>query len=206
MLSKRSWFVLLIAIVDIQVWSLICHAQPSSTATMRSGESTSGFLQAVRPVDGPEAEQKRNTAPIPLRPLNTPSDRLVEPSVSEQPGWLTAMVSLVGVAGMLLLITKVLQKRSAPGKGRLPTAVLEVLGKASLDYKHNLFLVRWGSRLLLVTVSANGLQTLAELRDPDEINQMLRVVRRQEEENHVSGDDFLRISVNQSLVQGASDS
>ena len=116
------------------------------------------------------------------------------------------MVSLVGVAGMLLRITKVLQRRAAPGKGRLPTAVLEVLGKASLDYKHTLFLVRWGSRLLLVTVSANGLQTLAELRDPDEINQMLRVVRRQEEENHVSGDDFLRIPVNQSLVQGASDS
>ena len=206
MLSKRSGFVLLIAVVDIQVWSLICHAQPSSTATIRSGESTSEFLQTVRPVDGPEAEQQRNTAPLPLRPLNTPSHRLVEPSVSEQPGWLTAMVSLVGVAGMLLLITKVLQKRSAPGKGRLPTAVLEVLGKASLDYKHNLFLVRWGSRLLLVTVSANGLQTLAELHDPDEINQMLRVVRRKEEENHVSGDDFLRISVNQSLVQGATDS
>ena len=206
MLGKRSGFILLIAIVDIQVWSLICCAQPSSTATMRSGESTSEFLQSVRPVEGPEPEKKRDTAPLPLRPLNTPPLRSMEPSLSEQPAWLTTIVSLVAVAGLLLLMTKVLQKRSASGKGRLPTAVLEVLGKASLDYKHTLFLVRWGSRLLLVTVGANGLQTLAELRDPDEINQMLRVVRRKEEENHVSGDDFLKISANHTSVQGANDS
>jgi flagellar biogenesis protein FliO len=55
----------------------------------------------------------------------------------------------------------------------LPAAAVEVLGRTPLVRGQHLQLVRCGQRLLLLGVSANSAQTLAEVSDPQEVESLL---------------------------------
>jgi len=90
------------------------------------------------------------TSPAPPRPASPP---LVNWSV------LGLIVAALGA----LAVLKVAGKRRAPG---LPPDVFDVLGSASLGGQHSVRVVRFGPKTLLVSVSATGCQTLAELSDP----------------------------------------
>jgi hypothetical protein len=52
----------------------------------------------------------------------------------------------------------------------LPPEVVQVLGRKPLDYRHTIHLVRFGSRLLMLGTSQEGVTTLSEINDPAEID------------------------------------
>ena len=61
----------------------------------------------------------------------------------------------------------------------------EILGRGSLGAKHDVQLVRVGSRILLLGHSPNTIQTLVEITDPEEVQSMLQ--RCRSEQQHVRG-------------------
>jgi flagellar biogenesis protein FliO len=74
----------------------------------------------------------------------------------------------------LFLVAAWLMKRAAPKSMQsLPTAAVEVLGRAPLVRGQHLQLVRCGGRLLLLSVSATSSQTLVEIGDPHEVESLL---------------------------------
>jgi flagellar biogenesis protein FliO len=67
----------------------------------------------------------------------------------------------------------------------LPNDVLELLGRSPLGNRHQLQLLRLGRRLLLVSVTPDSAETLAEVTDTDEVNHLTGLCR-QEQTNSIT--------------------
>ncbi len=77
------------------------------------------------------------------------------------------------VLGLMMICIWVL-KRSMPKSSRvLPQEVAEVLGKVILSNRRTAQLLKLGNKLLLVSVTPDGAETLAEITDPEEVQQIL---------------------------------
>lgn len=78
--------------------------------------------------------------------------------------------AVVGLFGFILFLLKKYQKKRNPfGKGNF----IQVLGRTSLQPKTSIFLVQAGSRTLLIGVTDSNINTLADLTDDandDDIN------------------------------------
>ncbi len=81
--------------------------------------------------------------------------------------------SLAIVLGLFFLVVWLWRRAMPKSSGSLPTEVLEVLGRSPLANRHHLQLIRLGQRLLLVSVTSDNAQTLTEVTDVDEVNQLV---------------------------------
>ncbi len=91
----------------------------------------------------------------------------------------TVLTSLAVVLGLFLL--GVLNMKQANGRGgcaNLPGEVVQTLGRAPLAGRQEMHLVRVGKKLLLLSVTANGAETLTEITDPEEIDRLAGICRQ----------------------------
>lgn len=88
-------------------------------------------------------------------------------------GWLRTLAALAIVVVLIFAVRWVL-RRLAPGARarRLPEAV-EVLARTSVSARQQLLLVRLGRRLVLVGCGPEGMSTLSEVTDADEVSALL---------------------------------
>jgi flagellar biogenesis protein FliO len=91
-------------------------------------------------------------------------------------------VTIVGALGLVLgifLLTAWGIRRAAPqGLHPLPGEVFEVLGRAPLAGRQQAHLLRLGNKLMLVSVSPAGAETLAEITDPVEVDRVAGLCRQ----------------------------
>ncbi len=114
---------------------------------------------------------------LPLRRVSQPSSRSSESSRVGESIWNTAIVLGVICAGLVAVSIGLRRRRRSSG-GRLPVEAVEVLGRTAIDGRHAISLVRCGSRVLVLSVDATeGLSTLAEISDPDEVNLLTDLCR-----------------------------
>jgi flagellar biogenesis protein FliO len=125
-----------------------------------------------------DASAVESDASMPLKP-HAATDH--EPGKSSD-GLRTAVTvgaSLAIVLGAFFLFAWMMRRASPGGMGTLPVEAFEVVGRASLANRQQVQLLRCGNRLLLVAVghSASGgrVQTLTEITDPQEVNDLLRL-------------------------------
>jgi flagellar biogenesis protein FliO len=86
--------------------------------------------------------------------------------------------SLGAVLGLFFLLAWAM-RRGVPGAvGLLPAEALEVLGRAPLAGRQQVHLVRLGSKLVLVSVSPTGTETLSEVTEPDEVQRLIAICRQ----------------------------
>jgi flagellar biogenesis protein FliO len=85
---------------------------------------------------------------------------------------ITVAASLVLVLGLFLVVAWMLRKASPAGAAVLPKEVFELLGRAPLASRHQVHLVRCGRKLLLLSVSQAGIDSLAEIDDPVEVDRL----------------------------------
>lgn len=84
----------------------------------------------------------------------------------------TIFSSLALVLGLFFLIVW-FTRRAMPARAlALPKDVVEVLGRTPLQGRQQMQLVRLGNKLILLSVSANGTDSLAEISDPDEVQRL----------------------------------
>ena len=95
---------------------------------------------------------------------------------------LPSMNTLAGSLGIVLGIFFALawiMRRFAPqGLSILPGEAFEVLGRAPLAGRQQAHLLRLGNKLLLVSVTPTGAETLGEVTDPDEVERLTALCRR----------------------------
>ncbi len=110
-------------------------------------------------------------------------DQRAEPEAANRWQQITRQ-SWVPVAGSLALVLVLffalvaVLKRGMPAQGgKLPAAVLEVLGQATLGGKQQLHLLRCGDKLLLCCTTAAGVQTLTEICEPAEVERLSALCR-----------------------------
>ena len=80
--------------------------------------------------------------------------------------------SLAIVVGLFLLVAWVMRRGMPKSASLLPREALEVLGRAPLAGKHQVHLLRCGNKMLLVSVTAAGVETLTEITDPVEVDRI----------------------------------
>ena len=80
--------------------------------------------------------------------------------------------SLAIVLGLFFLVVWFLRRGSGTVGGALPSDVLQILGRSQLSPKQQLQLIRVGEKLVLVAVSAGGVQTLTEVTRADEVERL----------------------------------
>jgi len=86
--------------------------------------------------------------------------------------------SLAAVLGLFVAVTWFLKRGTPAGMLNLPKDAFEVYGRAPLNARQQVQLVRLGQRLLWVAVSTNGVQTLTEVTDPLEVERLSKACRR----------------------------
>jgi flagellar biogenesis protein FliO len=87
--------------------------------------------------------------------------------------WVQPLAALAIVVALIFLLRAVLKRL---GHGRQAAAggqVVQVLWRSHLSGRCELWLMRWGKRLLLVGIGAGGPVRLSEVSDPQEVSAML---------------------------------
>ena len=118
-------------------------------------------------------------APVDARPLKLapPSTRREPSEGPKQPvtsGNAIASVvsSLAVVLGLFFLVAWFARRGSPKGTLMLPTEVLEVLGRAPLSPRRQLHVVRFGNKLLLLSITAGAVEPVGEIDDPAEVERL----------------------------------
>lgn len=132
----------------------------------------------MRPAKAPS---RISSTPLRLTPPSTPArSGGNKPAVRRAgPSIITMVSSLTLVLSLLMVCMWVLRRSSRPAAvTRLPEAVLEVLGRSTLFGRQQLYLLRLGNKLLLLSVTAAGTETLAEITDGTEIDRIVGLCRQ----------------------------
>ena len=132
--------------------------------------------------ENPAVPQKPNILDTPLI-RKGPSDAkgVAKPLFSGGVGPVVSMfVSLFLVLTTFLILALLFKKVSPKGSRPLPKELFENLGRAPLTQKFQLHLLRLGNRLILVSVTLDGVQPITEITDPDEVLQLLGLCRQWE--------------------------
>lgn len=116
---------------------------------------------------------------IPLSPPGgTKPDREGDVSPSGMPSMVTTVASLGIVLGLFLVLAWFMRRMSPAAAAVLPKEAVEVLGQSTLGGKQHVQLLRCGNKLLLVSVSAAGMETLTEVTDPIEVDRLAGLCMR----------------------------
>ena len=84
----------------------------------------------------------------------------------------TLLGSLAVVLGLFLLLAWVVRMSLPKGPASLPRDAVEVLGRSLLTGRQYVHLIRCGNKMLLVSVTATGAETLTEITDPVEVDRL----------------------------------
>ncbi|MDR1140439.1 MAG: flagellar biosynthetic protein FliO [Planctomycetaceae bacterium] len=123
-----------------------------------------------------------------------------EKRLLDRPKIANAITPLISVFGSLLIVLAaflilvlLLKKVSPKGNRLLPKEAFEDLGRAMLTQKIQLHLLRLGNRLLLVSITPDGVSPITEMTDPDEVVALLGLCRQLD--TH-SSTEFFRKTLN----------
>ncbi len=181
MRTRRSLKILPVALVV--AW-LVALSGPSSAQDRGTGplarppqvakkESTPPALNpgSVAPSDSLESR------PLPVRKREAAGHDPTRSAGDALPGWGSSLGGLVVVIGIALAAAWTLKRIQPAGAERLPTEVVESLGRVPLVAGQQMHLVRCGAKLLLLSVTAQGAKTLTEITDPAEVARMTELCR-----------------------------
>lgn len=150
--------------------------------TQSAGSLASGQERKTAPAK--KSVESETKTPLPSRKLPPRSSAAASgkkgspPPASTNKAITTVASGLAIVIGLFLLFVW-LTKRAAPKSMlALPGEVVEVLGRAPLNAKQQMQLVRLGNRLLLLAMSPDSAETLAEISDPDEVDRLTAICRQ----------------------------
>ncbi len=96
------------------------------------------------------------------------------PRKSSRQSLSTVVGALAMVLGLFLGFVWVSRKSGRLGRGRLPSDVVQTLGRFPLGHRQELHVVRFGSKVLALAVSATKIEPLGELSHPEEVARITR--------------------------------
>ena len=97
---------------------------------------------------------------------------------SGPPSMTTLLGSLGVVLGLFLVAAWLLRRRTPQSMTKLPNEVYEVLGRGALAGRQQVHLLRCGSKLVLVSVTPGGAETITEITDPQEVDRVAGICRQ----------------------------
>jgi flagellar protein FliO/FliZ len=163
-----------IGLALLGMWPVGAFAQVGSAtgATSPAPEVTPASYQQ------PASAQESGDSPIALKPQAAKSRDEHGKSSGGLQSLVTVGGSLAVVLGIFFAVVWLLRRASPGAVGVLPAEAFEVLGRAPLAQHQQVHLLRCGTRLLLVSVSATGAETLSEITDREEVEHLTGLCQR----------------------------
>jgi flagellar biogenesis protein FliO len=139
---------------------LASHEQPAPLTEAATTQSDPRRLAPPRLTRPPDAAAKKATSLL---------DRF---NISR--GSTSAVFAAVAIVSGLLLLLLWGLKRSLPQSMQLlPSDAAQVIGRMHLTGKNFAHLIKLGDRLVLVSITPTGVDTIAEVTHPDEVTRLL---------------------------------
>lgn len=152
------------------------------------------------PIESPESSPLGAALPSPAAGL---TERATIGGVNDTSpvGFSRTLGALVGVVGLILLLSMILKQvsrrkgglmSSLGAAGRAPSGVIEVLARYPVARTQRLVLLRVGRRIVLCNQTAGaraslgGMTTLTEITDAEEVASILRSIRDTDGSSHAS--------------------
>ena len=152
-------------------------SSPSNSAENAVGQG--GNSSTLAPPLRRESPSPSRDAPILLNHSASHSSRgLSVKPVGGLPSVATTAGSLAVVLGLFFAVVWMMRRASPKGSALLPGEVVEVLGRAPLAGRQQMHLLRCGNKLLLVSVTPAGAETLTEVTDPLEVDRLAGLCRQ----------------------------
>ena len=149
----------------------VVRVAPSTIGDSDSVPSSDGD----RVASGPELDSDS----LPPRQSDLGETPMSDSLLTASKGGATTLVgSLAIVLGLFLLLAWFAKRNMPAGQRWLATDVVEVLGRTQLSGKQVMHLVRLGPKLLLVSVTGQGAETLSEISDPAEVERLLAICQQ----------------------------
>jgi len=132
------------------------------------------LAEAARETASPPEGEKASTPAIPLPKPGDKADKKAGASRLPSPSAaiVTVLLATAGVVGLFLALAWFVRRGSPMGRSVLSNEVVCVLGRAPLAGKQLMYLVRIGARLLLVSSGPDGVATLTEITDAEEVHHL----------------------------------
>lgn len=149
---------------------LVLHSSPAAgqgDARFAPQPSNRGFGQA---------QPRQPQSATPTRRISRPTESVAGNGTADQGGsgvgssMLKTIACLVLVIGLILVLAKLFGRQTGALRLGLPKDAVEVLGRASLDSRQHIYLVRLGAQLLVLGSSSGELRTLSEITDPVQVD------------------------------------
>lgn len=184
----------LLLIVASSPWAA-AQRLTAEAASCRSAEYSNG-ASAVGPWAGCRAGTAAPAAPVggsggelslpgrrfePSVPLPAPTRSDGRTRSNPAPG-LSSLVTVAGslavVLGIFFLVAWGMRRASPVAMSALPEGVFETLGRAPLAGRQQAHLLRLGNKLVLVSVTPAGAETITEITDPVEVDRLAGLCRQ----------------------------
>jgi flagellar biogenesis protein FliO len=153
--------------------------QRASHATEISG-SPAKNRRAPAEVSEPRRISRDESLPLPPRGASREDagDNAVARAFQPASGLATGMASLAVVLGLFLAAAWAVRRGMPAAPTKLPSEVVEVLGRTPLAGRQFAHLVRCGNKLLLVHLAPGCAETLTEVTDPVEVDRLAGLCRQ----------------------------
>jgi flagellar biogenesis protein FliO len=173
MISRRAssgfWLLAVLLVSQVVAWGQDDPLGLRNRNQATRVQTPSAVVQASAHV--PAASNR--TEPIPLKSASDPQASRIAASRSHWSTTLSTLVSLAVVVFLFLGASMVLRKAQPKQFQKLPKDVVEVLGRTSIAPRQNLVVIRFGSKLVLVSQQPGETRTITEVHDPDEVGRLI---------------------------------
>ena len=110
--------------------------------------------------------------PLELKPSTKDKARSLDKPTSTWAATLSMFFSLAVVLCFFLLVAWLVKKAQPTSFLKLPGDVVQVMGRTPMAPRQQMYVVRFGSKLLLISHQPGQTQTLAEITDADEVQRL----------------------------------
>jgi flagellar biogenesis protein FliO len=145
-----------------------------SSGAGASSLSQSGVQQARWSSESSSAkvENPKARTPLELKLRNKEAGSSVDKPASTWAAALSMFFSLAIVISLFLFVAWLFRKSQPNTFSKLPTGVLQVLGSTVMAPRQQVYVVRFGNKMLLVSHQPGQTQTLGEITDADEVHRL----------------------------------
>lgn len=174
---------------DVELAVFEFQSPPPSAARTGTGKQEGSTNPPTSPLQVGSPQAAPPAPPGRAPPIRLPPRRGSDPTrdgtsstSSGRIGGLRSLItigsSLAAVLGLFLIVAWTMRRTVPGGSALLPSEVIEVLGRSVLASRAQVHLIRCGSKLLLVSVSPTGIETLTEITDADEVSHITGLCRQ----------------------------
>jgi flagellar biogenesis protein FliO len=188
--AMAQWIGLTIGTACVALLAAPCVAASASDRVEQSiyqspVDSRSAVDNPPRAPHGPLAN-RAESMPIIMPRENAAADKSAAPGArkempatpSSAPALLSMLGSLAIVLGLFFGLIWLMRRGMPKGTRLVSSEVVEVLGRASLGGRQQMHVVRFGNKLLLVSLSPGGAETLSEITEPAEVDRLAGICQQ----------------------------